>query len=262
MKKSTSTVLAAALLIGAAASAQSPIPRKPFGTGELPEFLKAYDVDGDGKLSAEERLAFEQAIRESRPKRPDVKNPWDTDGDGTVSPEEQQAARDAIAAKMAEARTKHFNELDADQDGFLSAEELKAIPRITPEAITRMIDHLDTDKDGQISLDEFTAVLKPVAPPVPPFPLPQPLPKPLPPRGIAAPFVLAAFDTDKNGLLSAEEVANMITTIDTSADGKVSPEEWRAWVAANKPTAPPLPPVPPMPGPGPEAPNQGTTSGR
>lgn len=249
MKRTTSTLLATALLLAAAATtakAQTPptTPRIPFGTGELPEFLKAYDLDGNGKLSAEERQAFEKACREAKPPRPGAKNPWDIDGDGKLSDAEKQAARDAIAAKIVEQRTARYNELDADGDGALTAEELKAIPRITDAMIAQMITRLDTDKNGSISLDEFTAVLKPVAPPVPPFPLPQPLPVLLPPGGIFFPRILASFDTNKNGKLDATEIAAMITALDTDASGKVSAEEWKAFVVAHPQILPPPPTSP------------------
>lgn len=251
--KKTTTLIAGALLFGAiAANAQDPTtPRKPFGTGELPEFLKPYDLDGDGKLSVEERQAFEKACREAKPARPGIKNPWDTDGDGKLSEEEKQAARTAIETKMTEMRTKRFNELDTDDDGYLTSTELLAIPRITAEMVTRMIAHLDKDADGKISLDEFLAVLKPVAPPIPPFPLPQPLPNPIPTAGIFCPRILGAFDTNKDGKLGADEVAAMMTALDTDADGKVSFDEWKTYVLAHPDLLPPPPTGGPGPGPGP-----------
>ncbi len=250
--KKTTTLIAGALLFGAfAANAQDPTtPRKPFGTGELPEFLKPYDLDGDGKLSVEERQAFEKAVREARPARPGIKNPWDTDGDGKLSDEEKQAARAAIEAKMTETRTARFNELDTDDDGLLTTEELAAIPGITPEMVTRMINHLDQAnaegvKDGKISLEEFLAVMHP------PFPLPQPLPRPIPPRGLMCQPPVRAFDTDGNGSLSPAEVAAMMTALDTNADGHVSPEEWGAYLKAHPEATPEPPPVEGGQGPGP-----------
>jgi len=239
MKRTTTTLLAATLLFGAASiTAQAQPNRKPFGTGELPEFLKPYDLDGDGKLSVEERQAYEKATREALPNRPGRVNPWDTDGDGVLSEAEKEAARAAISAKITAERTKRFNELDKDADGFLTSTELAAIPHITPEQVTGMITHLDADKDGKISLAEFTAALKPVEPPFPPLPPPPgDRPCPLPP-------ILRAFDANKDGMLAPSEFAAFVTAVDTNADGKVSPEEWKAYLLAHPELLPP-PPVPP-----------------
>jgi Ca2+-binding EF-hand superfamily protein len=246
--KTTPLLIASSLLLAAGILAQTtePTPPRPFGTGELPEFLKPYDLDGDGKLSTEERQAFEKAMREARPKRPGRLNPWDTDGDGVLSPEEIQAAREAVAAKIRETRTKRFNELDANDDGQLDAAELKAIPNITDEMVTRMIGHLDKDASGTISLEEFLAVLRPVPPPVPPFPLPQPLPDPYPLHGLSLPPQLGQFDTDRNGRLSQTEARAAIDAIDTNDDGRVSPEEWDAY---RKTLLPPFPLPQPLPNP-------------
>jgi Ca2+-binding EF-hand superfamily protein len=238
MKTQASTLLAAALLLGVSipiANAQTPAPdRKAFGTGELPEFLKPYDIDEDGKLSIEERQAYEKATREARQLRPGRVNPWDTDGDGVLSEEEKTAARAAIAERIRAERAKRFNELDTDDDGFLTAEELAKIPHITPEQIAAMIARLDTPdedgvKDGKISLEEFLAALRPVEPPFPPFPLPQPLPK----FRIPCPLVLKAFDTGGDGMLSPEELGAMLTALDTSGDGRISLEEWKAYLEAH-----------------------------
>ena len=248
--KTTPILIAASLLAAAGVHAQDtgPVPR-PFGTGELPEFLKPYDLDGDGKLSIEERQAFEKAVRDARPRTPGRPNPWDTDGDGRLSPEEIQAAREAVAAKVRETRTKRFNELDADQDGQLSAAELKAIPGTTDEMVARMISHLDKDGNGTVSLEEFLAALKPVAPPMPPFPLPQPLPEPFPSTGILCPPPLASFDLDRNGRLSLAEIQAAIDAIDTNDDGRVSPEEWDAYRRSLPPILPPFPLPQPLPSP-------------
>ena len=223
-----------------AAKAQTGPNRGPFGTGELPEFLKVYDINGDGKLSIEERIAYEKAMRESRPPRPGVKNPWDTDGDGKLSDAEKQAAREAISARIKTERTKRFNELDTNTDGFLDNAELLLIPRITQTQVTAMIARLDKDADGKISLVEFTAALVPVDPPFPPFPLPQP-PPPVP---ILAPPILKSFDTNNDNMLSPTEVAALILAVDSSSDGRVSPEEWRAYLVAH-PDLLPTPPTPP-----------------
>ncbi len=242
MKITTSTLLATAMML-VATKAQTEPTRVPFGTGELPEFLKVYDINGDGKLSTEERLAYEKAIREARPPRPGVKNPWDTDGDGKLSEAERLAAREAIAAKIRTERTKRFNELDTNTDGFLDNAELLLIPRITPAQVTAMLARLDKDADGKISLAEFLAALTPVDPPFPHFPLPQP-PPPFP---IPAPPILRSFDTNNDRMLSPAEVAALILAVDSAGgDGRVSPEEWRAYLVAH-PELLPTPPTPPAP---------------
>jgi Ca2+-binding EF-hand superfamily protein len=243
--KTTSILIATSLLLAAGVRAQTTTttPRQ-FGTGELPEFLEAYDLDGDGKLSVEERQAFEKAMREARPGLPGGPSRWDTDGDGKLSPEEIQAAREAIAAKIREIRVKRFNELDVNDDGQLSAEELKAIPGITDEMIVRMIAHLDKNADGTISLEEFLAVLRPI---IPPFPLPQPLPNPYPEGGIPCPPPLARFDLDRNGKLSLAEAQAAINAIDTDDNGTVSPAEWDAYLKCL--SIPPFPLPQPLPDP-------------
>lgn len=227
MKLSSCAVLAGLLASAATLSAQTPTPRNPFGTGELPEFLKPYDLNNDGVLSVEERQAFEKALREAHDNRPDRPNPWDTDGDGVLSDAEKEAARAAIAAKIEAQRTKRFNELDTDDDGLLTAEELAKIPHITAEQVARMIAHLDKDGDGKISLAEFTAPLAPMPPPFPPLPdFPHPPPFPVPP-------ILKSFDTDNNGILSPAEFAAFVAALDTNGDHRVSADEWRAYLQAH-----------------------------
>ena len=173
MKLHTTLLLSAVLMAAAApASHAADPPRNPFGNGALPEILKPYDVDGDGKLSEEERQAYLKAVREGlaeRPGRPAgerPKNPFDTDGDGKLSDEEKAAAQEAIRAKIEAERTKRFDELDKDDDGFLTAEEFLGIPGLRPELASRILGHLDKDADGKISKDEFTAALRPPRPPV------------------------------------------------------------------------------------------------
>ena len=161
------------LLLSAALAAVAPLARagdrNPFGNGELPEILKPYDVDGDGKLSEEERQAYLKAVREGQaqhPERPDrpAANPWDTNGDGVLSDAEKAAAQEAIRAKIEQQRTSRFDELDKNDDGFLSLEELGGIPGIRAGSAERILAHLDTDKDGKVSKAEFLAALRPPRP--------------------------------------------------------------------------------------------------
>lgn len=145
-------------------SSAQDVVRSPFGTGEMPEFLRPYDLDCDGKLSTEERQAFEVAYREAAKATVTKRIPWDTDGDGKLSDAEKAHARASVAVKVAENRTKRFREIDNDGDGFLSVAEAQKIPGCDEKSAKRMIANLDkeTPRDGRVSLAEFLGRLKPL----------------------------------------------------------------------------------------------------
>lgn len=177
-----SAVLAAAV---SSALAQAPTPpqRQAFGTGELPEILKPYDLDNDGKLSVEERQAFIKAMKDAAANRPKPTNPFDTDGDGKLSDEERAAAQDALRARIVEERTKRFKELDKDDSGDLTAAEFATAPHMNAARAAAVLARLDKDSSGTVSLAEFLAALGGEIPHLPPLP---PVP-PVPPRGTPTP---------------------------------------------------------------------------
>jgi Ca2+-binding EF-hand superfamily protein len=81
--------------------------------------LEKGDTDKDGELNLEEFTAARKTAttdKEDRPARgADVMGKMDKDGDGKIS-------KDEAGEKLKE----KFDELDADKDGFLSAEEIKS----------------------------------------------------------------------------------------------------------------------------------------
>lgn len=226
-------------------------PPRNFGNGGLPEFLKPYDTNKDGVLSAEER----EAARKGRADRAkSALEKWDTNGDGKLSPVEIEAARKAARAEIDAIRTKRFNDADKDLEGtpgygLLSLEEFTAsVPTGTPAAmITRLFTFLDADKDSQLSLAEFLTAC------------PQPPPPPPLPPVVSLPF-FRAVDTNQNKIISpeefaaflkivrpaqtADEVAAMFAKLDTNSDNGITPDEW----PVKDPGTPPLPPAPlPLP---------------
>lgn len=69
----------------------------------------------------------------------------DTNGDGMISRDE---------AKALPRLSKHFDQLDADKNGQVTAEEMRAAHQNRRAAA---FDKLDTNKDGVLSRDEFSA---------------------------------------------------------------------------------------------------------
>lgn len=55
-----------------------------------------------------------------------------------------------------DAKKNQFNKLDADKNGSISLEELKAKSK-TPEQADKKFKKLDADKNGSVSLEEFSA---------------------------------------------------------------------------------------------------------
>jgi Ca2+-binding EF-hand superfamily protein len=160
-----------AVLSAAPLSMAADPPRNPFGKGDLPEILKPFDVDGDGKLSEEERQAYLDAVHDGQFHNNNGNhgngnngNPLDTDGDGKLSDAEKAAAQEAIRARILAQRSSRFDELDKDDDGLLTVDEFLGVPGIRPDLAARILKHLDTDKDGKISKEEFLAALRPPSP--------------------------------------------------------------------------------------------------
>src|SRR5690348_14996056 len=87
----------------------------------LPKFEKHFDeidANHDGQITADELRAFHQKMRDARAaKGAERLKKLDTDGDGRISRGEAQASP-RLAAR--------FDEIDANKDGFLTPDELKA----------------------------------------------------------------------------------------------------------------------------------------
>lgn len=106
-----------------------------------PDFA-TLDANGDGQLTVEELQGAAQTQFEAT----------DTDGDGALSLAELTARSAENAASRAE---KMLSRLDANEDGSLTPDEMRA-PR--PERAARMFERADADGDGVLSEEEFEAV--------------------------------------------------------------------------------------------------------
>ena len=140
--KSTTLILALIALGSTAwaqdnapAGDQAPLPKPP----RVPILFAALDVDEDGEISAAEIAAAAETLIEV-----------DVNGDGKITLDEllpPKKEHNPFAPKPLRRPTPVIRALDVDQDGKLSAEELK---NATESLLT-----LDTNGDGELTGDEM-----------------------------------------------------------------------------------------------------------
>jgi len=157
------------------------------GEGEEPEKGQLGDADGDGKISAEEKLAKTKAL--------------DTDGDGKVSPAEMGEA--AASGKLSPEETKA---LDTDGDGKLSADELKQGAEATSATAEDQKKAIDKDGDGKVSAEEMAAAAA---------------------SGKLPPKEMAKMDTDGDGKLSPAELKKGAEDAETAAAAAAPKEKMK-----------------------------------
>jgi Ca2+-binding EF-hand superfamily protein len=124
---------------------------------EQAELRKKHDADGDGKLNADERKAYYEAMREKWQLRR-----WDKNKDGKLSEEELAAkkAQEDEWKKRSEQYRKEQAELrkkyDADGDGKLNADERKAYYKAIREKW--QLRQWDKNSDGKLDDAERKAM--------------------------------------------------------------------------------------------------------
>ena len=112
-----------------------------------------------------------------------------------------------------------FRKADKDNDGTLTRDEAKALPRVA-----KNFDQIDTDKDGTVSLDEIYASAKKVA-------------KEMEEQDKAR---FDAADKDHDGTLDRDEakafprISQNFDKIDANKDGKVSQDEIKSYAKAQR----------------------------
>jgi Ca2+-binding EF-hand superfamily protein len=108
----------------------------------ISELFDELDADHNGQVTFEELRAF---MAKHRHGHGGFLKRLDKDGDGRISRDEA-----AAAPRLAQ----HFDQIDANHDGFLTPDELKAAHEARAAEHFRKI---DTDGDGRISLAEALA---------------------------------------------------------------------------------------------------------
>ncbi|KAL3644916.1 hypothetical protein CASFOL_010096 [Castilleja foliolosa] len=138
---------------------------------QITEFHDAFcliDKDCDGLITVDELASVIQSLNE-HPTHEEIQvmlNEADIDGDGAVDFDEflsvmaNKTKENVITDELREA----FKVFDRDQDGFISAIELRNVmmnlgEKLSDEEAEQMIREVDTDGDGLVSYDEFARIM-------------------------------------------------------------------------------------------------------
>ncbi|XP_057468372.1 probable calcium-binding protein CML35 [Actinidia eriantha] len=140
--------------------------------GEYSELVMAFnmiDRDGDGKITMKELAAVLSRVGAAPPSEEEILGMLgevDRDGDGCISLEEFGAIGAAFAPPSCDQELREaFDFFDADHDGRITAEELKAVfsaigdERCTLEECKRMIGGVGTNGDGFVCFEDFARMM-------------------------------------------------------------------------------------------------------
>ncbi|CAM6035712.1 unnamed protein product [Sphagnum compactum] len=136
--------------------------------GEFKEAFSLFDKDGDGSITTQELGTVMRSLGQNptEAELKDMIHEVDADGDGTIDFSE---FLDLMARKMKDADSDEelkeaFKVFDKDQNGFISAAELRHVminlgEKLTDEEVNEMIREADADGDGQVNYEEFVKMM-------------------------------------------------------------------------------------------------------
>lgn len=135
---------------------------------QFKEAFRLFDKSGTGVISARELGNLMKSLGQTPTEAElrDLVNEIDINGDGEIDFDEFVAlmARQVTEHDAEEELREAFKIFDSNEDGFISALELKTVmtnlgEKLTDEEIDDMIREADFDNDGVINYDEFVYMI-------------------------------------------------------------------------------------------------------
>ncbi|XP_078437444.1 uncharacterized protein LOC144708023 [Wolffia australiana] len=139
--------------------------------GQIAEFKEAFclfDKDGDGSITLDELTSVIRSLGNvvNQDEIQEMIDEVDVDHNGTVDFHEfisimTSKTKDADAS---DELTEAFKVFDRDQNGYISADELRNVminlgENMSDEEVDQMIREADLDGDGQVNFDEFVRMM-------------------------------------------------------------------------------------------------------
>jgi Ca2+-binding EF-hand superfamily protein len=176
--------------------------------------IERYDLDGDGKLSPQERAAMRRDTRGRDPMQQLFSGirlkQFDEDGDGVLSEQEQAAAKAFEKGLQQIGESWRVRIMDADGDGEVSKEEQQSFQQgmmvVGLAMMTKFQKAADVDGDGQVTAEERQVFGERL-------------------RDGAAAYMenlLARYDTSGTGRLTEEDREALLHGIDENFKAKVA----------------------------------------
>jgi Ca2+-binding EF-hand superfamily protein len=140
MRATTKYLLAATLCLAGLFADVTSTAAQESAADWAKRWFKENDRDHDGNLTADEVIAYQLKLLKR----------MDRFDDGNISPQEYCAGIHSNQSDMARCH-RHFAAIDANGDGYITAEEVTAYYQL-------ILKTADVNKDGKVSLDEWLAV--------------------------------------------------------------------------------------------------------
>jgi len=128
----------------------------------LAALFQQFDINGDGKLNADEINNLMRHIGHSDEEAKILMNMWDEDHNGVIDMEELKSgfASSKLGDSNKQELANAFKKFDIDGDGFVSAAEIEKMCGLDVKETKKLISEVDKNGDGRVSFEEWLGAMK------------------------------------------------------------------------------------------------------